>query len=44
MSKSLAVVRGGGISLPRLLTAIEALVNNTLSVQPASLGIEGGEV
>ncbi len=42
VSKSLAVVRGDGIAMPQLLATIEALVN-TLSVQPVSLGIKGGQ-
>lgn len=42
VSKSLAVIRGGGLAMPRLLATIEALVN-TLSVQPVSLGVEGGQ-
>ena len=39
-SKSLAVICGDGIAMPQLLAAIEALVN-TLSMQPASLRVEG---
>ena len=42
VSKSLAVTRGGGITMPQLLASIKALVGN-LSAQPVSLGIEGGE-
>jgi len=42
VSKSLAVIRGDGIAMPRLLASIEALVK-TLSVQPVNLGIEYGQ-
>ena len=42
VSKSLAVIRGDGIAMPRLLASIEALVK-TLSEQPVNLGIEYGQ-
>ena len=42
ISKSLAVIRGGGISIHRLLATVEALVN-TLAVQQVSLGIQGDQ-
>ncbi len=42
VSKSLAVVRGEGITVPQLLAAIETLVK-TLSAQPVNLGIEYGQ-
>lgn len=42
VSKSLAVVRGGGIAIPQLLTAISTLVS-TLSPGAVKLRIEGGE-
>ena len=42
VSKSLAVVRGGGITVAQLLTAVQTLVS-TLSVQSVRLGVEGGQ-
>lgn len=42
VSKSLAVVRGGGIAIAQLLTAIETLVSD-LSPQAVKLRVEGGE-
>ena len=42
VSKSLAVVRGGGIAIPQLLTAVSTLVS-ALSPGAVKLRIEGGE-
>ncbi len=42
VSKSLAVVRGGGIAIPQLLTAISTLVS-ALSPGAVKLRVEGGE-
>ncbi len=42
VSHSLAVVRGGGIAIPQLLTAVSALVG-VLSPGAVNLRIEGGE-
>ncbi len=42
VSKSLAVLRGGGIAIPQLLTAISTLVS-VLSPGAVKLRIEGGE-
>ncbi len=42
VSKSLAVVRGGGIAIPQLLTAVSALVG-VLSPGAVKLRVEGGE-
>ena len=42
VSQSLAVVRGGGIAIPQLLTAVSALVG-VLSPGAVNLRIEGGE-
>ena len=42
VSKSLAVVRGGGIAIPQLLTAVSTLVR-ALSPGAVKLRIEGGE-
>lgn len=42
VSKSLAVVRGGGIAIPQLLTAVSTLVS-ALSPGAVKLRVEGGE-
>lgn len=42
VSKSLAVVRGGGIAIPQLLTAVSTLVD-ALSPGAVKLRVEGGE-
>ena len=42
VSKSLAVVRGGGIAIPQLLTAVSTLVG-ALSPGAVKLRVEGGE-
>ena len=42
VSKSLAVVRGGGIAIPQLLTAVSTLVS-ALSPGEVNLRVEGGE-
>ncbi|MYE26154.1 MAG: response regulator, partial [Chloroflexi bacterium] len=42
VSKSLAVIRGGGIAIPQLLTAVSTLVS-ALSPGAVKLRVEGGE-
>jgi CheY-like chemotaxis protein len=42
VSKSLAVIRGGGIAIAQLLTAVETLLS-VLSPQAVNLRVEGGE-
>ena len=42
VSKSLGVVRGGGIAIPQLLTAVSTLVG-ALSPGAVKLRVEGGE-
>ena len=42
VSKSLAVIRGGGIAIPQLMTVVESLVS-ALSPGAVNLRVEGGE-